>query len=495
MEKLRPLTSHLKSKVPISQQSLKTYTNATLKLYNATNNRIRDEIKQATTNEIQQAINDASTAQKDWYHNYTPAQRADILQNSSFIMKQRADEIIHHEVKDTSRTISEIKSYDLPSAVRCLSYYAHMPSIISNGTYHDIDHSFAYVKREPIPITVGIGAWNYPLMNAIAKSAPALSFGNAMIFKPSELTPNSALILADIYEQAGVPPGLFQVLLGDGLVGEQLVKSPTVGKISFTGSLQIGRKINQTASLSSHFPTLTLELGGKSPLIIMDDADIDQSVDGAILANFYSNGQVCSNGTRVFVHESLKDEFLDKLVQKTKEMKIGDPFHEDTEIGPMVSETHLERVLDYIDIGKNVDRATLLYGGDIIESDNLEAGFYLSPAIFTDCTDEMRIVQEEVFGMLMSVLTFKDEEEVIRRANATQYGLAAGIYTNNIKRGHRMANSLHAGNIWINNYNVGHVELPWGGHKQSGIGMENGSYQSAHEWTKSKSVYVEIGNS
>jgi len=490
MEKLRPLTSHIKSKL-----SGCPATATTLKLFNASSNRIRDEIQQATTTEIQQAINDASSAQEDWYHKYTPAERGEILQDAAFIVKRRADEIAHLEVKDTSRTISEIKSYDVLSTARYLSYYAHMPSILANGSYHDIDHSFAYVKREPLGVTVGIGAWNYPLMNAIAKSAPALSFGNAMLFKPSELTPNSALLLADIYEEAGVPSGLFQVLLGDGQVGEQLVKNPSVGKISFTGSLQVGRKINATLSSegSYQFPKLTLEMGGKSPLIIMEDADIDQAVAAAMLANWYSNGQVCSNGTRVFVHESLQDTFLEKLIQKTKELKIGDPFDEDTDIGPMVSEAHMERVLEYIDIGENLDKATLMYGGRRLKSENLDSGFYLSPAIFKNCTDDMQVVREEVFGMLMSVLTFKDEEEVIRRANASQFGLAAGIFTNDIKRAHRMANRLQAGNIWINNYNLGHVELPWGGHKQSGIGTENGAYEAASEWTKTKSVYVELG--
>lgn len=493
MEKLLPLTSHIKSKLSRSPAIIAS----TLKLYDASSNRIRDEVQQATSNEIQQAIDDASSAQEDWYHNYNPKDRGEILQNAAFIVKRRADEIVHLEVKDTSRTISEIKSYDIPSTARYLSYYAHMPSILSNGSYHDIDHSFAYVKREPIGVTVGIGAWNYPLMNAIAKSAPALSFGNAMLFKPSELTPNSALLLAEIYEEAGVPSGLFQVLLGDGHVGEQLVKSPSVGKISFTGSFPIGRKINQIAAQSTEdsyqFPKLTLELGGKSPLIIMDDADIDQAVAGAMLANWYSNGQVCSNGTRVFVHESLEEVFLEKLIQKTKELKIGDPFDEDTDIGPMVSEAHMERVLEYIDIGKNLDKATCIYGGERLKSANLVSGFYLSPSIFKNCTDDMQVVREEVFGMVMSVLTFKDEEEVIRRANATRFGLAAGIFTNDIKRAHRMANKLQAGNIWINNYNLGHVELPWGGHKQSGIGTENGASEAANEWTKTKSVYVELG--
>jgi betaine-aldehyde dehydrogenase len=488
MSKVQALTSHIKSKISKSASQSSCYS-----LYNATNNKTRDKIQFATPEDIQQAIQDASSAQERWHRDHTPAQRSEILQKASYILTGRSDEITAHEVKDTGRTISEIKSYDVPAASRCLSYYANMPSILSNGTYHDIDHSFAYVKREPIGVTAGIGAWNYPLMNAVAKSAPSLSFGNSMLFKPSELTPNSALILADIYEEAGVPPGVFQVLLGDGSVGAELVASPSIGKVSFTGSVETGKKLCQikAAAESNNFSKMTLELGGKSPFIIMEDADLDQAVTGAMQANWYSNGQVCSNGTRVFVHESLKDEFLERLVERTKLFKIGDPMQEDTEVGPMVSENHMNNVLNYIEIGKNADKAQLLYGGERVFS-SLEDGFYLTPAIFSNCTDDMKIVQEEVFGMLMSVLTFQDEDEVMRRANATQFGLAAGIFTNDIKRAHRMANHLKAGNVWINNYNLGPVELPWGGCKHSGVGRENGSYDAAFEWTMGKSVYVEM---
>jgi len=502
MTKLRPLASHLKSKLKLTESSATSTASPTptpYYLFNATNNRIRDEIHFATSSDVTQAINDASSAQEQWCRNYTPSQRAQIIQNASSILARRSDEITQQEVKDTARAKSEIKGYDVPSAVRHLSYYANMPSILSNGTYHDIGHSpsFAYVKREPIGVTAGIGAWNYPLMNAVAKSAPALSFGNAMLFKPSELTPNSALILAQIYEEAGVPPGVFQVLLGDGSIGSELVKSPVVSKVSFTGSVETGIKLRQAQAASTctstNFQKMTLELGGKSPLIIMDDANLDEAVTGAMQANWYSNGQVCSNGTRVFVHEYLKEEFLEKLVERTKLLKIGDPMQEDTVIGPMVSENHMNKVLDYIDIGKNVDKAHLFYGGERVGG-CLEHGFYLTPAIFTDCNDQMRIVQEEVFGMLMSVLTFQDEEEVLSRANATNFGLAAGIFTNDIKRAHRMASYLKAGTVWINNYNLGPVELPWGGCKHSGVGRENGSYDAAFEWTVSKSVYVEMNS-
>jgi NAD-dependent aldehyde dehydrogenases len=486
-------------------------TSLLLDLYHATNaHQLRDTIQFASPLEIQKAIDDARIAQSKWYRDYTPSQRGEILlQASSLVSQHYSNELKYQEVKDTARPISEISSYDIPAASKCLSYYAQLPSILSQGTYHDVESttSFAIVKREPIGVTVGIGAWNYPLMNAVAKSAPALSFGNAMLFKPSELTPNSALVLADIYEQAGVPPGVFQVLLGDGSVGEQLVTSRHVEKITFTGSVETGRALNRNvAALASsglyHFPKLTLELGGKSPLIIMQDADLDQAVKGTMMANWYSNGQVCSNGTRVFVHESLLDDFVERIVEQTKKLKIGNPMDLDTDLGPMISKAHMERVLEYVAIGRDQDGAELVYGGeryfledsgDGISSMMMEHGNYVTPAIFTKCTDDMRIVREEVFGMLMCILTFQDEDEVLVRANATEYGLAAGIFTQDLSRAHRMASRLEVGTVWVNTYNVGPVELPWGGRKQSGTGRENGSLDAMLEWTQSKSVYIETG--
>lgn len=448
------------------------------------------------------AIHDASVSQQIWYNDYTPSQRGNILLKASTLIKDSYfEELVKREVLDTSRTAAEIRGYDVNSASEYLAYYSHLPSIISHGTVHNIDNSLAYTMREPIGVTVGIGAWNYPLMNAISKSAPALAFGNAMVYKPSEMTPGSALLLAEIYEEAGVPIGVFQVLLGDGKSVEEwnLLDNEFVGKISFTGSVDTGRKIDEFVSKNNpSFPKVTLELGGKSPLIIMEDCKdrLEDAVDAAMSANWYSNGQVCSNGTRVFVHESIKDEFLEQLVKKTSRLKIGHPLDTGTDIGPMISQNHMERVLDYIEVGKHVDQATLLYGGKRLGAEaggfSFEDGYYLSPAIFINCRDDMRIVQEEIFGMVMSVLTFHDEEEVIERSNASKFGLAAGIYTNSLAQAHRMASSLNAGTVWINSYNLGPVELPFGGNKQSGRGRENGSSEAVYEWTKNKSVYIEM---
>lgn len=434
------------------------------------------------------AIKDAKEAQELWWNDFSNKQRAQIFLKASSILKSKFKDIVHAEVTDTGRKISEIETYDVPSASHILSYHAHLPAILTNGSVYDVDPSLlSFTRREPFGLTVGIGAWNFPFLNAIAKSAPALICGNAMLYKPSELTPTTSLILAEIYQKAGLPDGVFQVLLGDGSVASQLIDSEEIRKISFTGSIQTGKEIYVKAA--ENFQRVTLEMGGKSPLILMSDCDIDAAVQGAISANWYANGQVCSNGTRVFVHESIRDEFLARLVLKTKGLKIGDPMDKSIDIGPMISKSHLKKVTDYIKIGVEIDGATLLYGG---EKMNLNGNF-ISPCIFVDCEDNMRIVQEEVFGMLMSVLTFKDEEDVVRRANATHFGLAAGIYSKDTAKALRMSKKLHVGTVYINTYNEGHNELPWGGVKKSGIGKEGGGLEQVyHEWTECKAIYAKI---
>jgi acyl-CoA reductase-like NAD-dependent aldehyde dehydrogenase len=313
-----------------------------------------------------------------------------------------------------------------------------------------------------------------------------------MIFKPSEYTPSTALWLAECYAEAGVPDGLFQVVLGDGHVGKELVISEEVSKISFTGSYPVGKQVYEMAARG--MKKVTLELGGKSPFIVFEDADLDNAVSAAMMANWYSNGQVCSNGTRIFVHESILTDFVDRLVERTKKLLIGDPSCMETDIGPMVHQDQFEKVLRYIDIGRE-EGATLLYGGARVHDlpDVLKDGYFLTPAIFTDCTDEMTICNEEVFGMLISILSFSSEEEAISRANNTEFGLAAGVFTKDIQRAHRVVGNLEAGVTYINNYNLAPMNLPWGGTKHSGIGRENG-IESVNAWTQTKSVYVEMGN-
>ena len=314
--------------------------------------------------------------------------------------------------------------------------------------------------------------------------------GNAMVFKPSENTPLSALALAEIYTEAGLPDGLFNVVQGYGDVGAALVEHEAVAKVSVTGSVPTGRRVLSLAG--SKMKHATMELGGKSPLIVFDDADLENAIGGAMLGNFYSTGQVCSNGTRVFVHEAIHDRFVERLVERTKKIRIGDPLDPETQMGPLVNKAQHDKVLSYIGVGRQ-EGATLACGGNVPSLQGFSGGFFVEPTVFTDVTDTMRIAREEIFGPVMSVLKFSDEDEVVERANATEFGLAAGVFTRDLARAHRVIGELQAGTCWINAYNLTPVEIPFGGVKQSGIGREN-SLAALSLYSQIKAVYVETGD-
>ena len=405
-------------------------------------------------------------------------------------MRERNDEIAKIEVEDTGKPIAEALEVDVASGAEAIEYFARLATQIK-GREVDFGNSFGYTRKEPLGVCVGIGAWNYPIQIACWKSAPALACGNSMIFKPSEMTPRTAVILAEIYSEAGLPDGVFNVLQGDAEVGKSLTTHKDVAKISLTGEVGTGKKV--MAAASQTLKKVTLELGGKSPIIVFADADIEQAVAGAMLGNFYTQGEICSNGTRVFVEASIKDRFLAVLLEKTRKMTIGDPMNPKTDVGALISEEHMNRVLGYLDIGKK--EAKLLCGGSRVtfeEGDPLNHGYFVEPTIFDCESDDLRIVKEEIFGPAMSVLTFEDESEVIARANDTEFGLAAGVFTNDEEKGLRVIDQLEAGVCWLNTYNITPVELPFGGYKQSGIGRENG-IEAIEHYTQVKTVYVEKG--
>ncbi len=359
----------------------------------------------------------------------------------------------------------------------------------SPGEHIDLGGAFAYTRREPLGVVAAIGAWNYPIQIACWKAAPALACGNAVVFKPSELTPLSALQLAAILKEAGLPDGVFNVVQGGRETGSLLPGHPGVDKVSLTGSVPTGRAV--MAAAGAAIKPATMELGGKSPLIVFEDADLDSAVGGAMLGNFYSAGQICSNGTRVFVHRRIRDDFLSRLVARTEAMRLGDPLDPATQMGPLISAAQREKVRFYIDAGR-AEGATLRSGGSVPQLQGFEGGFFLAPTIFADVRDTMRIAREEIFGPVMCVLDFDDEDEVIARANDTEFGLAAGVFTRDLARGHRVIARLDAGTCWINTYNLTPVEMPFGGVKRSGVGRENGRAAIEH-YTRLKSVYVELG--
>lgn len=456
---------------------------------NPANGEVLARVHSAGRDDVEHAVSSAHKGQQVWAA-MAPFERARILRRAVDILRERNDELALLETLDTGKPLSETQSVDIVTGADVLEYYAGLIPAIEGAQIPLRESSFAYTRREPLGVVVGIGAWNYPIQIALWKSAPALAAGNAMIFKPSEVTPLTALKLAEIYTEAGLPDGVFNVLNGAGSeVGQWLVEHPGIAKVSFTGGTVTGRKV--AASAGATLKEMTLELGGKSPLIICADADLDRAADIAIAANFFSSGQVCTNGTRVFVPTSLQGAFEEKLLERTLRIKPGDPLDPATRFGPLVSFAHMERVLAHIDSGVN-EGARVLVGGGRVRKGAFAEGAFVAPTIFSACHDDMRIVREEIFGPVMCVLGYEHEDEVIRRANATNYGLAAGVVTPDLARAHRLIHRLDAGICWINTWGESPAQMPVGGYKHSGIGRENGLAALAH-YTRIKSVQVELG--
>ena len=442
----------------------------------------------ATPNIIELAVESAREAQAAWAR-VKPMERGRVLRKAAEILRARNEELARLETLDTGKALQETLVADPASAADALEFFGCAIAAY-NGDHIDLGGSFGYTRRESLGVCVGIGAWNYPIQIAAWKAAPALAAGNAMVFKPSENTPLSALSLAEILTEAGLPDGLFNVIQGDGKTGAALASHPGIAKISLTGSVATGRQV--LALAGANMKHATMELGGKSPLIVFDDADVENAVGGAMLGNFYSAGQICSNGTRVFVQKGIQGQFLRRLTERTRAIRLGDPLDPDTRLGPLISASQRERVMSYIEIGRE-EGARLHYGGTAPRLQGFESGFFVEPTIFTEVHDGMRIAREEIFGPVMCVFTFETEDEVITRANDTEFGLAAGVFTRDLSRAHRVVAELQAGTCWINNYNLTPIELPFGGMKNSGIGRENALAALDH-YSQIKSVYVETGD-
>ena len=462
----------------------------TFQVINPADGRVLAEVQRASKADVDAAVASAQKGQRIWAA-MTAMQRSRILRNAVAILRARNDELAFMESQNTGKPLSETRVVDIATGADVLEYYAGLVPAIEGQQIPLRESSFVYTRREPLGVVAGIGAWNYPIQIALWKSAPALAAGNAMLFKPSEVTPLTTLKLAEIYTEAGLPDGVFNVLTGGGReVGTWLTEHPVIEKISFTGGTATGKQVMASAS-GSTLKEVTMELGGKSPLIVFPDADLDRAADVAMMANFYSSGQVCTNGTRVFVHNSIKPAFEKKIIERVRRIRIGDPLDVQTNFGPLVSFAHMESVLKYIEMGQ-AEGAKLLIGGARAGKGKMAAGAYVEPTVFTDCSDDMAIVREEIFGPVMAILGFDGEDEVIGRANATEYGLAAGVMTESLSRAHRVIHRLEAGICWINTWGESPAEMPVGGYKQSGVGRENG-LMTLSQYTRVKSIQVELG--
>ncbi len=437
----------------------------------------------ATPAVIEAAITSGRAAQVEWAK-LSRREQGRILLRAAEMIRARNRELSVLETHDTGKPLQETLVADATSGADALEYFGGLAGSLT-GEHIQLGEDWAYTRREALGLCVGIGAWNYPTQIACWKGAPALACGNAMVFKPSETTPLSALKVAEILHEAGLPAGLFNVVQGAGAVGGALVNDPRVDKVSLTGSVPTGQKVYAQAAAGLRH--VTMELGGKSPMVVFEDADIDDAVGGAILGNFYSSGQICSNGTRVFVHKSIREAFLTRLAERLEGAVMGDPLDEAVNFGPMVSEGQIAIVERYV--AKGIEEgARLVCGGKRLDKE----GYWMPATVFADVTDDMTIAREEIFGPVMCVLDFEDEVEVLARANDTEYGLAAGVFTRDLARAHRMVAGFEAGTCFINSYNDAPVEMPFGGVKMSGVGRENSKAAIEH-YSQVKSVYVRMG--
>ncbi|MFT4503452.1 aldehyde dehydrogenase family protein [Caballeronia sp. 15711] len=441
-------------------------------------------VAQGTAADVDRAVQAARAALKPW-NAIRASERGRILMRFAELMRTHQDEIAAVESLDAGKPISGVRRQDVPAAIDTLAYYAGWCDKINGQVVPTRPDALTYTVREPVGVVAAIVPWNFPLMIGMWKIAPALACGCTLVVKPAELTPLSALMLGRLALEAGVPPGVLNIVTGKGsVVGDALVAHPGVDKVTFTGSPSVGRGILQGAAVN--FKRVTLELGGKSANVIFADANLDQAARAAASGIFFNAGQVCSAGSRVLVQRPVYDEIVERLAQRAKSITLGDPSQKETSMGPLISAKQMQSVLDYVDIGKS-EGASVVSGGRQWG----ERGYFVEPTVFANVEHEMRISQEEIFGPVVSVIPFDDEADAVRIANGTLYSLAAGVWSRDIGRVHRMASALKAGTVWVNTYGYTDVRLPWGGSGDSGFGREHGDV-AINNFTEPKSVWVSL---
>jgi betaine-aldehyde dehydrogenase len=458
-------------------------------LFNPGNGKPLAKVAEAGPDQVEKAVKAARNA-----FDHGPWPRLTALERAQFLFKladkidENASELAEIETLNMGKPLRETQ-YDMADAANCFRYYAGLVTKPLGQTVDVPAPSVTSIVREPIGVCGQIIPWNYPLLMAAWKLAPALAAGNTCILKPSEYTPLSVIRLAEILAELELPEGVVNVVLGDGpKVGQPIAESILVDKIAFTGSVKTGKLI--AAAALTNLKKVTLELGGKSPMVVFDDFNLDTAVDYALFAIYCNAGQVCSAGSRMIVHKSIHDQFIKKMIERSKKIKVGPGIEPDTEMGPLVSAQQLKRVLEYIEIGKS-EGAKLEVGGDQPQGESLSGGFYVNPTIFSNVKPEMRIVQEEIFGQVVVVQKFDNEKEAIELANGTQFGLAGAVFTSDVSRAHRVVKAIKAGITWVNGYHNTYNECPWGGYKQSGWGRELGTY-GLDAYTELKQININL---
>ncbi|KAI0032424.1 aldehyde dehydrogenase [Vararia minispora EC-137] len=463
--------------------------NTTIDLVNPTTGQVVAQVSEGMPADVDRAVAAARKAfETTWGLNTPGFDRGRLLTRLADLMEENMDELAALDAFDNGKSFMMARHGDVPFSISVIRYFAGWADKNHGQTIETTEAKFAYTRHEPVGVCGQIIPWNFPLLMMVSKIGPALATGCTVVLKPSEVTPLTALRMAQLIVAAGFPPGVVNIVVGYGsTVGQAIAEHLGIDKVSFTGSTVVGRKILE-ASAKSNLKKVTLELGGKSPSIVFDDADLDQAVKWVALGIFGNAGQACVAGSRIFIQEGIYDKFLEAFTKHATSIKLGDPFRADSQQGPQVSQIQYDRVMGYINSGKE-QGAKVHTGG----SRHGNLGYWIQPTIFTDVRPDMKIVREEIFGPVGVVIKFKDEDDVVRQANDTLYGLAAAVFTKDIKRAVETANRVQAGTVWVNSMMSGNVQIPFGGYKQSGIGRENGEAALA-EYTNVKAVHVNLGH-
>ncbi|KAF7928157.1 uncharacterized protein EAE97_009955 [Botrytis byssoidea] len=471
----------------INNEWVKGVDGKTFEVINPTTEEVITSVHEATEKDVDIAVAAARKAYEGEWRKVTPEGRGKLLVKLADLVEKNADLLAAVESLDNGKAISMAKG-DVAAVAGCLRYYGGWADKIEGKVIDTDPEYFTYTKQEPIGVCGQIIPWNFPLLMWSWKIGPAVATGNTVVLKTAEQTPLSALVAANLIKEAGFPPGVVNIISGFGkIAGAAIASHMDVDKVAFTGSTVVGRQIMKAAA-GSNLKKVTLELGGKSPNIVFNDADIENAISWVNFGIFFNHGQCCCAGSRVYVQDGIYDKFVERFKARAIANKVGDPFHHETFQGPQVSQLQYDRIMGYIDEGKK-SGATIVTGGER----HGDKGYFIQPTIFSDVTEDMKIMQEEIFGPVCSIAKFSTEEEIIKIGNGSNYGLASAVHTQNLNTALRVSNALKAGTVWVNCYNMLHHQVPFGGYKESGIGRELGE-AALSNYTQTKSVRIRLGD-